>query len=120
MTIEGVIEMAILRANFIISPEAKLAIEALRVEYKASWPTDPPTVPCVSWGTIIPKNETAVRSQNVIVSFYQRSQGQNIDKLVQEVSGIKLVFFTTEEFHGQFEGKILDFSNEKGFFLRQP
>jgi hypothetical protein len=39
---------------------------------------------------------------------------------IQEVSGIKLVFFTTEEHHGKFAGKVLDFAAERGFFLRAP
>lgn len=39
---------------------------------------------------------------------------------IQEVSGVKLIFFTMEKYLSKFEGQILDHSDEQGFFLRKP
>jgi hypothetical protein len=39
---------------------------------------------------------------------------------IQEVSGVKFIYFTTDEFHRLFEGKVLDFADDRGFFLRAP
>jgi hypothetical protein len=39
---------------------------------------------------------------------------------IQEVSGLKLVFFTTEQYRPRFQGKVLDHAAERGFFLRDP
>jgi hypothetical protein len=72
----------------------------------------------VAWGIIVPND--GPRSEAVMVGFYQRSMFDDIAHGIQEVSGVKLVFFTTEEIYGKFEGKVLDYSNERGFFLRAP
>jgi hypothetical protein len=42
----------------------------------------------------------------------------SVADLVQEVSGLKTVFFTTTKYHPRFEDKVLDHSSERGFFLR--
>jgi len=106
----------ILPVNFTISAAAKQAAEKLRADYDAAYPADPAAVLCVAWGITIP--DASPRSENVVVGYYQRSMLGDIAHGVQEVSGVKLVFFTTEEFHGKFEGKVLDFAAERGFFLR--
>lgn len=108
----------VLPINFTISEQAKQATEKIRAEYDAAWPDDPAAVLCVAWSIFIP--ESGPRSQNVAVGFYQRSMLADVAHGIQEVSGVKLVFFITEENHGKFAGKVLDFDPARGFFLREP
>jgi hypothetical protein len=39
---------------------------------------------------------------------------------IQEVSGVPLIFFTTEDYVGNFAGKVLDWTSERSFFMRAP
>ena len=107
----------ILPINFTISVAAKHAVEKIRADYDAAWPDDPAAVLCVGWGITIP--DSGPRSESVVVGYYQRSMLADIAHGIQEVSGVKLVFFTTEEYHGNFAGKVLDFARDLGFFLRE-
>lgn len=108
----------ILPINFTISDAAKTAAEEIRAEYDAAWPDDPAAVLCVAWGVTMP--ESGPRSENVVVGYYQRSMLTDIGHAIQEGSGVKLVFFTTEEYHAKFAGKVLDHTAQRGFFLRGP
>jgi hypothetical protein len=105
-------------ANFTVSAAAKRAAEKLRIDYDAAYPADPAAVLCVAWGITIP--DKGSRSENVVVSYYQRSMLAEIAHGIQEVSGVKLVFFTTKDHYDKFAGKVLDFADGRGFFLRAP
>ena len=104
--------------HFTISEAAKRAAENIRADYDATFPHDPAAVLCVSWGIIMPNSGSV--SETVIVGYYQQSKRAEVARGIQEASGVKLIFFTTEEYHGRFAGKILDFASERGFFLRTP
>jgi len=108
----------VLPVNFTISDAAKQAADTIRAEYDAAMPGDPAAVLCVAWGIVVP--HAGARSEGVVVGYYQQSQLADVAVAIQEVSGVRLVFFTTEEHHGKFAGKILDFSPERRFFLRAP
>jgi hypothetical protein len=108
----------LLPVNFTISETAKQAVEKVRADYDAAFPHDPAAVLCVAWGIVIPKSGPS--SENVVVGYYQQSMLPEVAHGIQEVSGVKLVFFTTEEFHGRFAGKVLDYAESGGFFLREP
>lgn len=105
----------ILPANFTISAAAKVEIENLR-RFWDSRSLDPAAVAVIAWG-IFTSNEGR-RSENVVVSFYGRSQLAEVAHGVQEVSGLPIVFFTTSDHHPRFEGKVVDHDDERGFFLR--
>jgi len=105
----------ILRANFTISSVAKDAIERLRVDFDAE-SSDPAAVLWVAWGISVPP--TGPRPENVMISFYPRSMLAEVSFGIQEVSGVKLIFFTTEEYLDRFEEKVLDYSDSEGFFMR--
>jgi hypothetical protein len=107
-----------LPVNLTISAEAKKAAEKVRADYDAAHPTDPAAVLCVAWGVVIPV--AGSRSENVVIGYYQKSMLRDVAHGIQETSGVKLVFFTTNEYHGKFAGKVLDFTVERGFFLREP
>ncbi len=107
----------LLSANFTISAAAKRGIDLVRQEYARRFPDDPPAVPSVAWGYI---EGTDPFSGRVLVGFYQQSMLGDIEHGIQEVSGVKLIYFTTEKFFPLFEGKVLDFEDSRGFFLRAP
>src|SRR5205085_5318710 len=99
--VKRVSQSEILRANFTISPAAKNAIDQIRRDLDAQF-ADPAAVLCVGWGFYIPNS--GPRWENVTISFYTRSEFADVAHGIQEVSGIKLIFFTTEEYLDRFEG----------------
>lgn len=107
-------EPAVLPVNFTISLAAKREIEKLRKLWNAQF-ADRAGVAVIGWGIFMP--DSAPRSENVVVTFYGESEMPGVADAVQEVSGLKIVFFTTMEYHCRFEGKVLDHSDERGFFL---
>ena len=115
---DGRLPPGILPANFTISAEGKRGIEKIRAEYLSTFPDDPPAVACIAWGIVVP-NE-GPRFERVVVSYYQMSQSAQVAHGIQEVSGVPLIFFTTEDYYANFSGKVLDYQDDTGFFLRQP
>jgi hypothetical protein len=103
------------RANFTISAEAKRAIEDVRAKHDASFPGDPAAVACVAWGVSVP--DSGASFDGVMIGFYTQSMLADVAHGIQEVSGMKLVFFITDEHYGKFDGKILDHTVARGFFL---
>jgi hypothetical protein len=108
----------IICANFTISDAAKREFEVLRRAFNEHQPSDPAAVLVVAWGLYRLNNGT--RFENVIVSFYGRSQYEENAHGIQTVSGVDLVFFTTPDYVWRFDGKVLDHADERGFFLRAP
>lgn len=103
-------------ANFVVSPSALAEIEHIRQLYLAHWPSDPPAIPWVGWGTTT--MNSGVTSDGVVVGFYRRSESQAVEHGVETVSGLALLFFITAENYGRFAGKILDHRPDRSFFLR--
>jgi hypothetical protein len=110
-------ESEILRANFTISPAAKAAIERVRQDHDAQFGDDPAAVLSVAWGLF--SHQSWQRWENVVISFYTRSEFADVAHGVQEVSGVKLIFFTMEEYLDRFEGKVLDHSESQGLFMNK-
>jgi hypothetical protein len=110
-------DAAVLPVNFSISAEAKLEIENLRRFWDGK-SQDPAAVVAIAWGLFT--SNAGERWENVVVSFYGRSELDRIAHGVQEVSGLPVVFFTTPEHSPKFEGKVVDHTPQKGFFLRRP
>jgi hypothetical protein len=104
------------RANFTISPAAKIGIGKIRAEYDAAMPDNPAAVASIAWGYVHPERGTS--SERVMVGFYQRSQLPDVAYGIQTVSGVDLIFFVTDETRLKFEGKLLDYEPAQGFFLR--
>lgn len=107
----------LLAVNFTLSPAAIRAAEALRRDYDERYPDDPAAVLSIGWGYIAGTDPSSGR---VVVGYYQRSKLADIAHGIQEVSGVKFVYFTIDRFHRLFEGKVVDFNEERGFFLREP
>lgn len=111
-------EPAIVPVNFTIAAAAKREFENLRVAYDNHQPSDPAAVLAVSWGIF--QLDSGGRFENVVVSYYSQTQLAGVAHAVQEVSGVKLVFFTIPKYAAKFDGKVLDHSPERSFFLRSP
>ena len=103
-------------ANFVLSPSALAEIERIRQLYLKQWPSDPPVIPWIGWGTTT--MNSGVTSDGVVVGFYRRSESQAVAQGVETVSGLALLFFITAENYGRFAGKVLDHRPESSFVLR--
>jgi hypothetical protein len=112
------VQSDILAANFTISAAAQAAAERLTRDYDAQFPKDPAAVLSVGWG--IATFESGEQAENVVLGFYPRSMLAEVSHGIQEVSGVKLIFFTTQDYLDKFEGKVLDHAKDRGFFMRAP
>lgn len=107
----------IIPARFTISAEAKREIEYIRGLWDATFP-DPADVVMVGWGEWQPNHGDPFES--VIVSFYDRSQREQIAHGIQQVSGLPVIFFTIPLHAPKFDGKVIDFDPSRGFVLNDP
>ncbi|MBZ0140313.1 MAG: hypothetical protein K8H87_11145 [Pseudorhodoplanes sp.] len=105
-----------LPARFTISENAKREIEVMRGAWNDNI-HDPAEIAVIGWGIYIA--HSGARHENVVVTFYGRSEVAPIAHAVQTVSGIPIVFFTTPHYARYFDGKVLDHSRDYGFFLRE-
>jgi len=104
--------------NFQFSPEALEAIALLRREWDAQ-SSEPAAAVMVGWGVVMPNNGASF--ERLIISFYGQSELESFPPaFVQNFAGLPIVFFTTERYHEKFAGKIIDFSEDQWFFLRDP
>ena len=104
-------------ANFTISDSAKRGIELVRLWFNGH-SSDQAAVATVGW--VRAERASGERSEHVAVTFYSRSQYAEIANAIQIVSDIEIIFLPVPRDHARFEGKVLDYSNERGFFLREP
>lgn len=104
-------------ANFTISDNAKRGIEAVRQWFDPHWP-DPADVATIGWVRVLPNEGEPY--ETVAVTFYSRSQRSEIAEAIQIISGIEVVYLPVAKDHARFEGKVLDWTSERNFFLRAP
>jgi len=104
------------RVNFTISDAAKREIENLRRFWNENVP-DPAAVVMVAWGHY--SFNSGEKAEGLMISFYSESQLPMVAHGIQHVSGIDLVFFTLPEYLPKFEGKLIDHTPERSFFLRK-
>jgi hypothetical protein len=108
----------LLPINFSISDRAKIEIGVMRRDFEEQFPSDPVVAVMIGWGLFY--LNSGERSENVVIGFYQQSQLDEFAHGIQEVAGMKVVFFTISKYHARFEGKVIDYAPERGFFLREP
>jgi hypothetical protein len=53
---------------------------------------------CVAWGIVVP-GWGEPHSERVTVGYHRQSMLADVAHGIQEVSGVKLLLFTTEEYH---------------------
>lgn len=102
-------------ANFTISDAAKRGIELVRVWFNKH-SSDQAAVPTVGW--VIPGQTHGDEAAHIAVTFYGRSQYDEIASAIQTVSGIDIVFLPAPGDYAKTDGKVLDYADGRGFFLR--
>lgn len=103
-------------ANFTISVEGKRGIALLREAFDAK-STDKAAVTSIGWARVMPNDKAPF--ETVGVSFYGASQVvPEMRAAIQVVSGVEVLFFADRFDLPKFAGKVLDFSEDRGFFLR--
>jgi hypothetical protein len=104
-------------ANFTISDNAKRGIEELRRSFD-SQSSEPAAVATIGWARYIPY--VGAPYERAAVTFYTRSQYREVSHAIQIVSGIEVVYVPVAEDYAKFEGKVLDWNEGDGFYLREP
>jgi hypothetical protein len=100
--------------NFTISLEAWAEIEVIRESYDKNR-DDKASVLMISWGNTVLNDGKSW--SHVVIGFYRTSERYKIRDGIQMLSGHEVVFFITPDFYGKFDGKIIKFGREEGFFL---
>ena len=106
-------------ATFSFSAAARTFIDKLTIEAETR-AHEPAAAFSVAWGTCF-GNDGRI-SQGVVVGFYMRSElKDNTASWIQLIDGIDVIFNTIPSLAPKFDGKVLDYLPERGFFLRdQP
>ena len=81
---------SIIEPNFTISDAALAALASLKANMTRDDPDNPPAVAMVAWGLFYDK-QNQKRLENVIVSFYPRSQLAEVEHGIRVVSGLPLL-----------------------------
>lgn len=58
--------------------------------------------------------------ENVVVTFYQQSQAEEVRPYLRRVRGVDLIYLISPDYHHKLEGAIIDYRTGEGFFLRDP
>lgn len=107
----------IMPINFAISDSAKKEIHRMMEDSNTS-ESSSALVFYLAWGNYI-LNDGA-RFEEIMFGFYGKDNYNSVADMVKSVSGMDIVFFVIPRDHHNFAGKILDFTPEKGLFLREP
>ncbi len=102
--------------NFTFSQRTILEIENIRRAWIKEFPSEVPDVVSVAWAFIHYNN--GQKREMPIVSFYTKDMRPEVEAHIQILCGYEVIFFTIEPYALYFEGKVLDFSEAQGFFLR--
>ncbi|MET0605769.1 MAG: hypothetical protein ABWZ80_04890 [Beijerinckiaceae bacterium] len=106
-----------LPVNFIFSEDAVREIERMRALLKAGSASSADVL-SVGWGFFKPKGFPDFEAP--ALGFYGDADRESLAGGIEIVSGIEVFFFILKEHHSKFAGKVLDFSAERMFFLREP
>lgn len=103
-------------ARFTISAAARGRIAALRAAFDAA-SADKAAVVSIGWANVV-ANDGSTHGA-VAVSFYPASQRDaGMRAAIQVVSGVEVIFFASPDMLPRFDGSVVDFDAESGFFLR--
>ena len=101
-----------LAVDFTISPSANSEIDRIRQIWDDEF-IDKADVSVIGWGTT--RLYSGFRSSGVVVSFYGESERYRIYDAIQFASNREIVFFITAEIYARFDGRTVDFSEDRGF-----
>ncbi len=93
-------------------------ITNMRLAWIKKFPNEEPDIVVIGWGVFEYNNG---RSRGMpMVSFYTKDRREEMIKHAQTMNGLEIIFFTIPPYLALFKGKVLDFSEAQGFFLRDP
>lgn len=95
-----------------------LEIEKMRQAWIKEFPSEEPDIASVAWAYV--HYDNGRKRQMPVVSFYMKRMRPELETHIQMLCGLEVIFFITEPDVRHFAGKVLDFSEEQGFFLRAP
>jgi hypothetical protein len=107
-------------SSFSFSPAALAQIERIRSEYVAHSPNDPPAVAGLSfgWSGKLTDTDPTLRPT---VGFWRKSEfPSSAGRLVEVISGIEIVVWVKGEDRDRLRGKVVDYHQDRAFFLRAP
>ena len=100
--------------NFTITDDARSEIAKLRIEWNRKT-SDPAIALWIGWGLYDGKDDQ--KFETLVISFVGESQAQQTLPHLLNISGEKVLLFTTDQFLAQFENKRLDYHKDKGLHL---
>ena len=105
-------------ANFSFSATARAFIDQVRIDAETR-AHEPAAAFSVAWGTCFGNDGRT--SQGIVVGFYMRSElSDDIASWVQVIDGMNVIFNTVPSLAPKFDGKVIDYSKDRWFFLRAP
>ncbi len=105
--------------QFSFSDAAIAQIEAIRQEYLVHSPENPPVRLGILVGYPVEDNHEQAGPVAVCPVFWRRSEYPLPDReSIHSASGLNFVFAVTAEYRPLFEGKVVDYSAGRAFFLR--
>jgi hypothetical protein len=107
--------------DFHFSAAALKQADSIRQEYLDHSPDDPPTLLGVFWGWPANKAGIQIGAGAPAIGYWRKSEvtAAGWSEVVQ-VDGVNLVFAVPRADRRRFEGKVLDYTRERAFFLRTP
>ncbi|MEP9349280.1 hypothetical protein [Xanthobacter sp. KR7-225] len=104
--------------NFTLTANALRGFEEYRALFAESFPDNPPEFPSIGWGIYTMDN--GIVFENVMVTFYQQAQADEVRPYLRRVQGVDLIYLISPDYHHKLEGAIIDYRTGEGFFLRDP
>jgi hypothetical protein len=101
---------------FSFSTNALKAIESLRPHFEAVSHEKSGAV-VVAWGTTL-VHDGSQRTSGLIITFYTDSQMADMARYARRIDGLDVVLFTIPDNYHRLDGKIIDYADNRGFFLR--
>jgi hypothetical protein len=94
-------------------------IAVIKADPRLAKPDDPPDVLTETWGYSY-NNDLEKTGENVVVSLFNKSRTAKLAGTFREASGIPVILNAIPEYAIHFENKVLDYSEDRWFFLRDP
>lgn len=103
--------------RFTVSARALAQIDVLTDEIRTKVGEADP-IPSLSWGESRRNGERL--DEGLVIGFYPRDQEQEIAEIIHPFGGKRLAVFMMPEKAEELAGLVIDWSEERRFFVRPP
>ena len=105
--------------HFTFSSHALAQLRRVREQYLSHSPDDPPAMLGVFWGWPISAGGKQIGGGAPIIGYWRESEFADAAwSEVSKVDGVNLIFSVRPADRHRFEGKVIDYTPERTFFLR--